>query len=434
MRKPVLVLAAALAVAFPGMSAADDASAQLDAANKAIKGLEERVQSLEAEKEKAAAAGAPVVAPSAKPQEGAANADKARVEIYGFTQMDAIQDFKRVDPDWNATLRPSKIPVNCPGDAGCGKDGETIFSVRQTRLGANGFVPTSEGELRTQFEFDLFGVGADAGQTTFRLRQAWGEIGPFLVGQTNSLFMDGDVYPNTIDYWGPSGMIFFRNVQARWTPYRQDGMKFAVALEGPGNGVDNSSAGFGNVTAHNSLPDLTAQLRMDRDWRHAQVAGILRKVGYETTGTANGDPSGSKTGYGLNLTSSYKTFGNDKINAQLAYGKGIAAYSNDCCVDLATDAAGNPELVPLLDWLLYYDHWWNAKLSSSIGYSENFQNNTSGQAGSAQRIGQYTSVNLLYYPVKNVMTGVELLYGRRENKDSTSGDDTRIQFSAKFNF
>ena len=434
MRKPVLVLSAALAVAFPGMSAADDASAQLDAAKKAIQGLEERVQSLEAEKANAAAAGAPVVAPSAKPQEGAANADKARVEIYGFTQMDAIQDFKRVDPDWNATLRPSKIPVNCPSDAGCGKDGETVFSVRQTRLGANGFVPTSEGELRTQFEFDLFGVGADAGQTTFRLRQAWGEIGPFLVGQTNSLFMDGDVYPNTIDYWGPSGMIFFRNIQARWTPYRQDGMKFAVALEGPGNGVDNSSAGFGNVTAHNSLPDLTAQLRMDRDWGHAQVAGILRKVGYETTGTANGDPSGSKTGYGLNLTSSYKTFGNDKINAQLAYGKGIAAYSNDCCVDLATDAAGNAELVPLLDWMLYYDHWWNAKLSSSIGYSENFQNNTSGQAGSAQRIGQYTSANLLYYPVKNVMTGVELLYGRRENKDGAAGDDTRIQFSAKFNF
>ena len=437
MRKPVLVLAAALAVAFPGMSAADDASAQLDAANKAIQDLEGRVKSLEAEKANAAGAGAPVVAPSAKPQEGAANADKARVEIYGFTQMDAIQDFKRVDPDWNATLRPSKIPVNCGGanpDPGCGKNGETVFSVRQTRLGANGFVPTSEGELRTQFEFDLFGVGADAGQTTFRLRQAWGEIGPFLVGQTNSLFMDGDVYPNTIDYWGPSGMIFFRNVQARWTPYRQDGMKFAVALEGPGNGVDNSSAGFGNVTAHNSLPDLTAQLRMDRDWGHAQVAGILRKVGYETTGTANGDPSGSKTGYGLNLTSSYKTFGNDKINAQLAYGKGIAAYSNDCCVDLATDAAGNAELVPLLDWMLYYDHWWNAKLSSSIGYSENFQNNTSGQAGSAQRIGQYSSVNLLYYPVKNVMTGVELLYGRRENKDGAAGDDTRIQFSAKFNF
>ncbi len=40
------------------------------------------------------------------------------------------------------------------------------------------------------------------GQTTIRLRHAYGELGQFLAGQTNSLFMDIDVFPNTIDYWG----------------------------------------------------------------------------------------------------------------------------------------------------------------------------------------------------------------------------------------
>jgi hypothetical protein len=360
--------------------------------------------------------------------------DKPRVEIYGFAQTDLIQDFNRVDPDWKATLRPSRIPVNCPGDPGCGADGETIFSIRQSRLGFNGFIPTSSGELTTKFEFDLFGVGADAGQTTMRIRHVYGELGPFLVGQTNSLFMDGDVYPNTIDYWGPTGMIFFRNIQARWTPYRKDGMKFAVALEAPGTALDSGSAGFGAVSAHNALPDFTAQLRMDRDWGHAQVAGILRSLGYETTSGANGDPSGSKTGYGINLSGSYNTFGKNKIHAQLAFGQGIANYSNDCCVDLATDAAGNAEAVPLLNWLLYYDHWWNDKLSSSIGYSQNVQDNTDGQASAAQHIGKYASANLLYYPVRNVMTGVELLRGERENKNGNSGTDTRMQFSAKFSF
>ena len=360
--------------------------------------------------------------------------DKPRVEIYGFAQTDLIQDFNRVDPDWKATLRPSRIPVNCPGDPGCGADGETIFSIRQSRLGFNGFIPTSSGELTTKFEFDLFGVGADAGQTTMRIRHVYGELGPFLVGQTNSLFMDGDVYPNTIDYWGPTGMIFFRNIQARWTPYRKDGMKFAVALEAPGTALDSGSAGFGAVSAHNALPDFTAQLRMDRDWGHAQVAGILRSLGFETTSGANGDPSGSKTGYGINLSGSYNTFGKNKIHAQLAFGQGIANYSNDCCVDLATDAAGNAEAVPLLNWLLYYDHWWNDKLSSSIGYSQNVQDNTDGQASAAQHIGKYASANLLYYPVRNVMTGVELLRGERENKNGNSGTDTRMQFSAKFSF
>jgi hypothetical protein len=118
-------------------------------------------------------------------------------------------------------------------------------------------------------------------------------------------------------------------------------------------------------------------------------------LGYETSGATGGNPSGSKTGYGLNLTGSYKTVGKDTLNAQLAYGEGIAAYSNDCCVDLASNSAGAPEAVRLLDWFLYYDHWWSNTLSSSIGYSRNFQSNTSGQASTAQRVRQDTSVNLL---------------------------------------
>jgi hypothetical protein len=30
--------------------------------------------------------------------------------------------------------------------------------------------------------------------------------------------MDIDVFPNTLEYWGPNGMAFFRNVQLRYMP------------------------------------------------------------------------------------------------------------------------------------------------------------------------------------------------------------------------
>ena len=33
------------------------------------------------------------------------NADVHHLEIYGFAQFDAIQDFNRVNPAWDATLR-----------------------------------------------------------------------------------------------------------------------------------------------------------------------------------------------------------------------------------------------------------------------------------------------------------------------------------------
>jgi hypothetical protein len=366
--------------------------------------------------------------------------DKARVEIYGFVQLDAIYDFNRMDPNWAATLRPSKIPVNCtvaPLDPGCGQDGETTFSVRQTRLGFNGFVPTELGELKTKLEFDFFGVGVDAGQTTIRLRHAYGELGEFLAGQTNSLFMDGDVFPNTIDYWGPTGMIFFRNMQVRWTFLKKDGMKAAVALESPGSAIDAGQTNvidIGGVNSWNKYPDLTGQFRMDGGWGHAQAAGILRWLGYDSpTGTV----SGNEMGWGINLSGAIHTVGKDNLLLQLAYGHGIANYFNDGGNDLApkTPTGGGAEALPILGALVYYDHYWNNKWSSSIGYSLTSQDNSAGQdPTTAYKQGQYASVNLLHYPAKNVMVGGELLWGERENMNGNSAADNRVQFSAKFNF
>ena len=202
-------------------------------------------------------------------------------------QLDTIYDFDRVNPNWTATLRPSKIPVNCPGDPGCGNDGETILSVRQSRLGFRGFVPTELGELRTIFEFDLFGVGADEGQTTIRLRHAWGELGQFGAGQTNSLFMDGDVFPNTIDYWGPSAWCSCaprryagrrgRRELAGGDRDRVAGLGLRPGQGGPRDPRARSSAGL------EQLPDLTGQVRYSDDWGHVQLAAILRGLGVEGT-------------------------------------------------------------------------------------------------------------------------------------------------------
>jgi len=368
----------------------------------------------------------------------AASQDMPRVEVYGFVQMDAIYDFNKSNPNWTAALRPSKIPVNCPGDPGCGKDGETTFSVRQSRFGVNGFIPTELGELKTKFEIDMFGVGVNEGQTTIRLRHAYGEIGQFLAGQTNSLFMDGDVFPNTVEYWGPAGMIFFRNVQARWTFLKQGGSKAAVALEGPGSAIDAGQINVvdpalgANIHSWNKYPDLTGQYRMDGPWGHMQAAAILRWLGYDTP---DGSVSGNKTGWGLNFSGAANTVGKDKVLVQVAYGEGIANYFNDGGVDLAPKSStGGAEAVPILGLLLYYDKYWSEKWSSSLGYSLTQQDNSGGQTDAAFKKGQYASVNLLHYPAKNVMVGGEFIWGKLELKNGNSADDSRIQFSSKFNF
>lgn len=384
-----------------------------------------------------APAGAPVVAVGSVAQEGAKEPEKARVEFYGHVMLDAIQDGKQMNPDWNATMRPSQIPILCPGSPGCGRDGATVFSVRQSSLGFKSFIPTSLGEVRTDLSFDLFGTN---GGTQVHWLNAWAELGMFGVGQGYSNFMDIDVFPNTIDYWGPSGMVFVRNPQLRVTPWNKDGMSVSVSLESPNSAIDTGkisrvdpALGSG-ISGWNKLPDLVGAVRVDRDWGHVKAAAIARQVGYQNTASANGEPSGSRAGYGLNLSGAFKLLGRDKLSWQVASGKGIASYMNDGGVDLAPNAALQAQAVTSLGWLVYYGHAWNDKWSSSIGYSEHRQNNTDGQLFTAFHKGSYSSLNLLYQLAGNVMVGGEFIWGRLENKLGMTADDYRFQFSTKVSF
>jgi hypothetical protein len=375
--------------------------------------------------------------------------DKGReFEIYGFAQADAIYDFGRMNPDWDDAFRPSKI-ANPEG--AYGSNGQASVSVKQSRFGVKGTMPTAEGRapIDFKFEFDLFGVGKDEGQTTFRLRHAYGEWGSLLAGQTNSIFMDIDVFPNVIDYWGPNGMVFWRNVQIRWTPYRTESSSFAIGIEEPSNDVDLGQvrefdpALGDDIQSNEEIPNLAAHFRTQGDWGHVQVAGILRSLGYDTKGTPQNEPKGDALGWGVNLSGTINTWGKDKVLLQYVYGHGIASYMNDGGMDLApqgrlpTDVdPGNvdAEAVPLTGIVAYYDHYWSEEFSSSVGYSTTFVDNTNLQTGDTFKSAQYASVNLLYYPVPNVMIGGEVLWGDLEYEDGSTEDDTRVQFSVKYNW
>lgn len=375
-----------------------------------------------------------------------AEGDSKSFDIYGFAQADAIYDFQRMAPEWDDAFRPSKIATP---EGEYGSNGQSSLSVKQSRFGIKGTVPTAEGHapINFKFEFDLFGVGTDAGQTTFRLRYAYGEWGQLLAGQTTSVFMDLDVFPNVIDYWGPDGMVFWRNVQFRWTPYRTDSSSFAIAIEQPSNDVDPGQIREydpelgGNIQGNETMPNLAAHWRTKGDWGHVQVAGLLRDIGYDTKGTPNGKPKGSETGWGINLSGTINTWGKDKILWQYVTGDGIASYMNDGGVDLAPQGRfptetdpGNVRAVavPLTGIVAYYDHYWSEEFSTSIGYSTTYVDNTNLQDPDSYKKGQYTSVNLLYYPVPNVMVGGEVLWGDLEDKDGVKGSDTRVQFSVQY--
>jgi hypothetical protein len=364
------------------------------------------------------------------------------IEVYGFAMLDSGYQFKQNDPNWFDVVRPTKLPSFKDEFA---PDGKTFWSVRQTRFGVRTSSPTSLGPLNTVFEFELFGTGVDAGQTTFRLRHAYGELGQVGAGQTWSPFMDIDVFPNSIEYWGPTGMVFFRNVQFRWMPVKGES-RVTIALERPGASADQGIYAdrieLEGIRPKFDMPDISWEARLGRSWGYVELAGIFRKISWVDTNQDAFDLSDDVFGWGLNLSSNLKFGEGTTGRFQAVYGEGVQNYMNDAPVDIGIEndfsntsrpIKGVP--LPLLGLVAFLDHNWSDRFSSSIGYSMLNIWNSDAQERSAFNEGHYALFNLLYSPVKNVMFGGEFQYGRRVNfTDGFNVNDYRLQFSFRFNF
>ena len=363
--------------------------------------------------------------------------------IYGFGQGDFIIDFKRNNPDWYDVNRPSKLP-SFPDEFGA--NGHSYVSPWQSRFGVNATFPTRRGEVYANFDFDMFGVGRDAGQTTIRLRHAYGKWHQFGGGQLESPFMDLDVFPNILDYWGPNGMLFFRNAQLFWEPIQHSKDSLRIAIENPGASADAGNfAGrveLGNVFPRFPVPDLSAGYKHLTSWGYLRAGGMLRYIAWDQVPTDTFDLSGNVTGWGLNVSSNIKFLGKDVIRLQFTYGDGIENYFNDAPIDVGAENNFPNRRTPLTGKALpifgastYLDHYWNPRVTTAIGWSMVNITNSDEQAPNAFHNGQYASVNLLWTPVTNVMMGGEFQYGRRlNNSDGFSFDDYRLQFSFKYSF
>jgi hypothetical protein len=356
--------------------------------------------------------------------------------------LDAGYNADQIDPLWFDVVRPTKLPAF---ENQFAPDGQTYFSARQTRFGVRSSSPTSRGTLKTQFEFELFGVGVDAGQTTIRLRHAYGELGKFGAGQTWSPFMDIDVFPNTVEYWGPNGMAFFRNVQVRYMPIQGD-TRMTIALERPGASADQGDVAgrieIQDVRPRFPVPDLSAEYRRATKWGYVEVAGILRYIKWEDQGTDAFDLSGDAVGWGINASSNIKVGEGNVFRLSALYGEGIQNYMNDAPADVGiepdpgnTTAPVKGVALPVLGLVAFLDHTWNEKFSSSVGWSMVDIDNSELQSANAFSHGNYAIGNVAYYPVPGVMTVVELQYGDRTNfEDDFDTNIFKVQFSAKYNF
>ena len=373
-----------------------------------------------------------------------AQINKNSFEVYGFILTDGGYNFNTIDPDWFDVMRPTKLPKYKDQ---FGPAGNFFISVRQTRLGVRSSTHTKLGELKTQFDFDFFGFGKDAGQTTIHLVNGFGQLGKFIAGQTPSTFMDTEVFPVTLDYWGPSSRIFFLNIQLRYTPVYTEKERFAIALERPGataDGTDYSnSVDIQHVKPRLPLPNLVTHYRHNWKWGYTQIAAIAKYLEWkDISDTSLYDLSGSDIGWGFTASTVINAGKRLKFKLQGEYGEGFENYMADPSPDIALESNPGNSLTPvkgkaLPAWgfLSFVELEWTPKLKSSLGYSMINISNADLQSPDAFRKGQYALINLRCYPVDNVQFGIEYQYGKRNNfSDGFYSTGNKIQFSFKFNF
>ena len=258
--------------------------------------------------------------------------------------------------------------------------------------------------------------------------------------------MDIDVFPNSLEYWGPPGMVFFRNVQVRWMPV-QGASNIVIALERPGasadGGVYSDRIELSNIKPQFKWPDLSGHARLARKWGYVQVGAIVRKLAWVDTSTTRPfNLSGTAIGWGVTVSSNLNFTKKDVGKFQVVYGSAIENYMNDSPVDVSVQNNPSNPITPIqgvplhvLGVVSFLDHTWSDRFSSSIGYSLVNIENSNGQLPSDFHQGQYALANLLYHPVRKVTIGSEFQFGRRLNfTDGYNFNDYRVQFSFRYDW
>ena len=188
--------------------------------------------------------------------------------------------------------------------------------------------------------------------------------------------------------------------------------------------------------SRNDTPDLAGYVRWNKGKAHLGLGYDL--FGIKWQGGETG-PSDSDLGWGVSLTGRYLVGKKSRnaISGQFTYGDG-SAFKVVSLRGAGASAVLDPQgdIDTLKHWQVYaaYNHYWVDTLNSSFVLAHAEVDNVDYQPDSQIKSVSSAHVNLIWFPYKSVSTGVEMMWGERENKDGSTGDATRLQAMIKYKF
>ena len=132
------------------------------------------------------------------------------------------------------------------------------------------------------------------------------------------------------------------------------------------------------------------------------------------------------------------------LRLQVVYGEGVENYMNDAPVDIGIQEQplGNPvtpvvgKALPVLGLVAFLDHTWNAKWTSTVGYSlrRTSPTATARPPTPSRRASTRSRTSCTTRP-RTSSSAPRSSGATRDNfSDGFTSNDFRIQFSVKYNF
>jgi len=349
-------------------------------------------------------------------------------------------------------------------DSGHHIHGTSQMTASESRFNIETRTPTSFGELKTFIEGDFTNpngltnsnsLHVNSNSYGFRLRQAYGTLGPFLAGQTLSLFRDGAAEAETLDFGGAQATGVTRQPQVRYTFDFGNGLTWAVAAENPQAQIYSLSAAANSTTFKlgqgDKIPDFTTALIYNAPWGHLNLHAVARDIS-DHDGTSF--TKVSTFGWAVSFSGNWNVpIGKDSLAWEAAYGQGAGRYVNSDGPPtpdvFVSHFNGGTQIKAIPAWLvsLNYTHFWTDTLRSNVAGSYWRQRNndafnsqtaiSSSDNANANTLFKETytlHANLIWSPVPQTNFGVEFMRMQGKLQNGRTGDLNRLQASAQFKF
>ena len=350
-----------------------------------------------------------------------------RMKIGGYIKTDFVADFDGTLDSTQFLMRT--IPVQ--GTPEYGGDAYVDFFGRETRFNLDirrvvpGAVP-----LRGFIEGDFFSSG-----NNFRLRHAYITAGNFIVGQTWTTMSFLEAMPFIIDFAAGDALFGGRAAQLKYQRPLNDQWKLTVGLEElPFLGIQNANNLPGKATTQWPL----LAFRADYQYTGGMLSMGASVGQLHWDGGASG-PSDSAVqvaiAAGGRQNLGERAYATWHVSYSEGAGENIMAFAGTEA-NAVLDANGNLETFPAFAAVVGFGYQWTPTLSSNASYAYGWLDTPATRDPLALKRGGIAHLNLIWKPNgnKHLSTGAEIMWGETRVQNDATGDATRFQLMAKFEF